>query len=73
MLASRPGIAMGGAMRLKRLALMIVLALATSWSGPERLPLLGDHPNITATPIPLDPTAPAKRQVGSLTYHGGVE
>jgi len=73
MLASRPGIAIGGAMRLKRLALIIVLALATSWSGPERLPLLGDHPNITAIPIPLDPAAPAKRQVGSLTYLGGVE
>src|SRR3569623_1691360 len=72
MLASRPGIAIGGAMRLKRLALIIVLALATSWSGPERLPLLGDHPNITAIPIPLDPAAPAKRQVGSQANRGGV-
>ncbi|HEX4694364.1 esterase-like activity of phytase family protein [Sphingomonas sp.] len=60
-------------MRLKRLALMIVLALAMGWSGPERLPLLGDDPNIRAVPIPLDPNAPDKRQVGALTYLGGVE
>ena len=60
-------------MRLKRLALITLLALLPNWSGPERLPLLGYRPDITAIPVPLDSQAPGVRRTGALTYLGGVE
>ena len=63
---------MTGAMRLLRLALMITLALAVEWSGPAHRLILGDRPDISAVRVPLDPGDPARRQVGALTYLGGV-
>lgn len=59
-------------MRPKRLALMTLLALATSWSGPERRPVLGSHATIVATRVPLDASDPTRAKVGALTYLGGV-
>ncbi|THD35613.1 MAG: esterase-like activity of phytase family protein [Sphingomonas sp.] len=59
-------------MRAKRLILMTVLALATSWSGPERRPILGTRADIEATPVALDPGDPKRTRVGALTYLGGV-
>lgn len=59
-------------MRPKRLALMTLLTLATSWSGPERRPVLGDRPDVEAARVPLDPANPARVRSGALTYLGGV-
>jgi hypothetical protein len=59
-------------MRARRLIAMMLFALATSWSGPERRPILGNHADIAAVRVPLDSTDPARRRVGALTYLGGV-
>ena len=60
-------------MRLFRLFVAMLPCLAIQWSGPARLDVLTEPPNIVAVAIPLDPAAPAKRRVGVLTYLGGVE
>lgn len=59
-------------MRPKRIALMTLLALATSWSGAEQRPMLGARADIEATRVALDPGNPARLKVGALTYLGGV-
>jgi hypothetical protein len=59
-------------MRPKRLILMTVLALATSWSGPERRPVLGERADIEAERVPLDANDPKRMLVDALTYLGGV-
>jgi hypothetical protein len=59
-------------MRAKRPIAMTLLALATSWSGPERRPVLGARADIVATRVALDPGEPKRAQVGALTFLGGV-
>lgn len=51
---------------------LAVLLLVPGWSGEARLALLGDTPQMTATPVDLDPAHPHLRRVGALTYLGGV-
>ena len=59
-------------MRFLRFAPMIVVALSIEWSGPAHRPMLGSRADIAAVRVPLDPTDPARRRVGALTYLGGV-
>lgn len=59
-------------MRVFRFILLIYLALTLEWSGRAHRPILGDRADVTAERVPLDPTDPARRQVGALTYLGGV-
>ncbi|WP_298093097.1 esterase-like activity of phytase family protein [uncultured Sphingomonas sp.] len=54
------------------LALLLVLVIVPGWSGEERLALLNDHAQMTVAPVALDPRDPAVKQVGALTYLGGV-
>lgn len=49
-----------------------VLLLVPGWTGEQRLALLGDKPQLIATPVALDPHDPQRRRLGSLTYLGGV-
>ncbi|MGN6818594.1 MAG: esterase-like activity of phytase family protein [Sphingomonas sp.] len=58
--------------RRYRYPLMILLALFCQWSGTPERPILGDVPDLTATPVPLDPTNPTHAKVGALTFMGGV-
>ncbi|EZP51096.1 esterase-like activity of phytase family protein [Sphingomonas sp. RIT328] len=51
---------------------LAVLLLVPGWSGEERLALLGDRPQLIATPVALDPADPHRRTLGALTYLGGV-
>jgi len=51
---------------------LAVLLIVPGWTGEERLALLGDRPQLIATPIALDPHDPQRRRLGSLTYLGGV-
>lgn len=57
-----------------RIAWTVLLAyvLMPAWSGHERLPLLGSHAEIVATPVALDAAHPATRRVGDLVFLGGV-
>ncbi|WP_246847990.1 esterase-like activity of phytase family protein [Sphingomonas beigongshangi] len=50
-----------------------VLAVVPGWTGEARLALLGDHPQLVATRVALDPRDPNRVRLGSLTYLGGVE
>lgn len=50
---------------------MLVLAGLPSSAKVQR-DILGDDPNIAAVRVPLDASDPAWRQVGALTYLGGV-
>lgn len=59
-------------MRPQRLILMSALALATSWSGPEERPILGERADIEAVRVPLDASDPKRTRVGAFTYLGGV-
>jgi hypothetical protein len=62
---------MGGAMRIL-FVILAVLLIVPGWSGEERLALLGNKPQMIATLVDLDPADPRRRQVGALTYLGGV-
>jgi len=59
-------------MRLLRLLLILLILSQVTASWRDRRPILGDDPNIAATPVPLDAGDPARRRVGALTYLGGV-
>lgn len=59
-------------MRATRLFLTIVLGLTASWGRPEQRPILGPRADIEAVRVPLDPSDPARRRVGALTYWGGI-
>src|SRR4051794_31628260 len=63
---------MRGAMRLIRFVLTILVLLNMTASAKDRRPILGDDPDIAAVRVPLDASDPTKRQVGALTYLGGV-
>ena len=52
--------------------ILSVLIVVPGWSGDERLALWGPHAMVAATPVALDPNDPARRNVGALTYLGGV-
>jgi hypothetical protein len=66
-----PRAAYGDAMRVLFVVLAVLLCVP-SWTGEERLALLGHRPQMTATPVALDPADPQRRRLGSLTYLGGV-
>lgn len=51
---------------------VLVFLLVPSWSGEDRLPLLGPDPVVTAQRVALFADAPARRRLGALTYLGGV-
>lgn len=55
------------------LALLAVLVLLATiaWPGPRRLPQGAGDAMLQVTPIPLDATAPARRDVGRLRFLGG--
>jgi hypothetical protein len=57
--------------RLRIALLMLVLA---GFPSSMRFPraILGNRPDMAMTPVPLDPTNPAQRRAGALTYLGGV-
>ncbi|MBN8816628.1 MAG: esterase-like activity of phytase family protein [Sphingomonas sp.] len=59
-------------MRLLRILVVLFVLLNLTASRKDRRPILGDHPNVEATRVPLDAADPARRQVGALTYLGGV-
>lgn len=52
--------------------ILAVLLLVPGWTGESRLALLGDRPQLTATPVALDPSDPTRVRLGALTYLGGV-
>ncbi len=49
-----------------------LLMLTVTASGIEPRAVLGDRPEIVATPVPLDPSDPARTKLGALTYLGGL-
>ncbi|MFS0772661.1 esterase-like activity of phytase family protein [Sphingomonas sp. 1P08PE] len=53
-------------------AVLLPLLIGTGWSGEQRRPLLG-APDMTVTPVALDPADPARDRVGALTFLGGAE
>lgn len=56
-----------------RYLLMLVLALLCQGDWPLERPMLGPVPDLTATPVPLDPSNPGRVKVGALTFMGGVD
>ncbi|MCU6455923.1 esterase-like activity of phytase family protein [Sphingomonas sp. A2-49] len=52
--------------------ILAVLLIVPGWSGEERLALLGDGAQMTATRVDLDPADPRRVRIGALTYLGGV-
>lgn len=46
--------------------------LTLTASGVEPRPVLGDRPEIRAKPVLLDASDPGRRQMGALTYLGGL-
>lgn len=53
-------------------AILLVLLFVPGWSGPERLPLLGEDAEIRATPVSLVEGRPTATRVGELEWVGGV-
>jgi hypothetical protein len=53
-------------------SILLVLLFVPDWSGPARLPLLGNDRRIIATPVALYPGDPSRRRVGDLVFLGGV-
>jgi hypothetical protein len=51
---------------------LLTLALVPGWTGTSPRPILGKHPDITATPVALRVNDPANHKLGALTYLGGV-
>jgi hypothetical protein len=54
------------------LSIVAILLLLPTWSGEERIPLYDGTPDVSVTPVPLVEGEPKRRQVGALTYLGGV-
>jgi hypothetical protein len=52
--------------------ILLVLGGVPSWSGEERLPLLGRRAQIDAARVDLDPRDPKRTRVGGLVFLGGV-
>ncbi|AQR75840.1 esterase-like activity of phytase family protein [Sphingomonas sp. LM7] len=50
----------------------VLLMLSPTASGIEPRGILGDSPEITAKPVPLDTSDPTRRTLGPLTYLGGL-
>jgi len=59
--------------RWVRFAMIAVLALLPTWSGPAHRPVLGPVADIKAWPVAFDPGDPAHRTQGALTFLGGME
>jgi hypothetical protein len=53
--------------------LMFLVIAGFPSSGEDGRPRLGNHPDMTATPVPLDPHDPSRVKVDALTYLGGVQ
>jgi hypothetical protein len=49
-----------------------VLMLSVTASAIERRAVLGDHPEMSAAAVALDPSDPARTRLGALAYLGGV-
>jgi hypothetical protein len=62
---------MTAAMRLA-VPLSVLLMLSPTASGIEPRALLGDRPEIVATPVPLDRSDPTRHTLGPLTWLGGM-
>jgi len=60
------------AMRLLRFLVLIFVLLNLTASRKDSRPILGRDATMTAVAVPLDPSDPARRRVGALTYLGGV-
>lgn len=52
--------------------LLFLIALWIPSSGEDSRPVLGKSANMRVTPVVLDPKDPRHRQVGALTYLGGL-
>ena len=52
--------------------LSALLMLSVTASGIEPRAILGDHPAIAATRVPLVPSDPTRTRLGALTYLGGI-
>lgn len=57
---------------LRNLLLLACLTPLIDASGAQPRPMLGLVATMAATPVALDPSDPARVQVGALTYLGGV-
>ncbi|ODP38688.1 esterase-like activity of phytase family protein [Sphingomonas turrisvirgatae] len=55
------------------LSVLLLFAFLPSYSGEERLTLWPSHFGIEATPVDLDWRDPSRKQLGQLTYLGGVQ
>jgi hypothetical protein len=55
------------------LSVLLLLLLLPSWSGDERVELLPSHGAIATRAVTLDSARPDRRDLGELTYLGGVE
>mgnify|MGYP001035305544 FL=1 len=53
--------------------ILAVLLVVPSWTGQARLDLIGAHPTMHVSRVPLDADDPARTRVGGLTYLGGIE
>ena len=51
---------------------LLTLAVVPGWTGTVPRPILGNDPDITATPVLLRAKDPDNRKLGALTYLGGV-
>lgn len=54
------------------LPLSVLILLSPTASGIEPRPVLGDRAEMRATPVALDASDPTRRQVGALTWLGGL-
>lgn len=55
------------------LLIILVLLLVPWWSGPSRLPLLGNKAAVEAVPVTLFPDQPGIRKLGALTFERGYQ
>ncbi len=54
------------------LSIALLLAVAPEWSGEPRLPLFRATPTVQYKSVPLATADPRRKQVGALTYLGGL-
>jgi len=55
------------------LSCLMILAFVPGWAGRDRLALYEGAPQMDARRVALDPRDTTRRQLGALTYLGGVE
>ena len=52
--------------------ILCVLLIVPGWTGEERVPSYPARPPVGAVPVVLDPDHPQRKQVGALTFLGGI-